>query len=61
MKTPNKRELRQIAIHQILTLKVLWKFIKKCTAENCSFLVNDMKLPSDNPLHLQKKKFKMNI
>ena len=28
MKNPNKRELRQIAIHQILTLKVLWKFIK---------------------------------
>ena len=28
---------------------------KKCIAENYSFLVNDMKLQSDNPLDLQKK------
>ena len=31
---------------------------KKCIAENYSFLVNDMKLQSDNPLHLQKKNLK---
>ena len=44
-----------------IDFKGFMEIYKKCTAENCSFLVNDMKLPSDNPLHLQKKKFKMNI
>ena len=40
-------------IRQILTLKISWRFIKKCTAEKYPLLVNDMTLPSDNLLRLK--------
>ena len=43
-----------VFIPQILTLKILWIFTKKCTAKPCSFLVVDPTLASENPLHSRK-------
>ena len=56
MKLPNKRELQQIALnHSSYTdFKDFMKIYKKCTAEPCSFLVNDTTLPSDDPLRFRK-------
>ena len=44
----------QLIIHQILTLKTLQIFTKKCNAKPYLFLVIDTTLPSDNPLHFRK-------
>ena len=56
MKLPNKREPQQIALnHSSYTdFKDFMKIYKKCTAESCSFLVNDTTLPSDDPLRFRK-------
>ena len=62
MKTPNKRELQQIALNHLSALnhssdidfKDFIKIYKKCTAEPYSFLVNDTTLPSDDPLRFRK-------
>ena len=56
MKIPNKRELQQIALNHSsgIDFKDFMKIYKKCTAEVCSFLVNDTTLPSDNPLRFRK-------
>ena len=62
MKTPNKRELQQIALNHLsalnhssdIDLKDFIKIYKKCTAEPYSFLVNDTTLPSDDPLRFRK-------
>ena len=52
IKTPNKRELPQIAIKHSsdIDFRNFMKILKKCTAEPYSFLVNDTTLPSDDPL-----------
>ena len=52
MKTPNKREVQQIALDHSsdVDFKDFIKIYKKYTAEPYSFLVNDSTLPSDNPL-----------
>ena len=59
MKIPNKRELEQIALNHssYCDFKVTF-FIKKCTAEPYSFLVNDTTLPSDDPLRFRKNLLK---
>ena len=56
MKIPNKRELQQIAISQSsdIDFKDFIKIYKKCTDNPYSFLVNDITLPSDNPLRFRK-------
>ena len=57
MKTPNKRELQQIALNHSsdIDFKDFIKIFKKYTAEPYSFLVNDPTLPSDDPLRFKKK------
>ena len=54
MKFPKKDSFNKshLIIHQILSLKILWRFIKNIY--QYSFLVNDMTLPSDNPLRFRK-------
>ena len=56
MKIPNKKELRQIALHHSsdIDFKDFIKVYKKCTAEPYSFLVNDATLPSDDSLRFRK-------
>ena len=56
MKTPNKRELQQIALNHSsdICFKDFVNIYKKCTNEPYSFLVNDTTLPSDNPLRFRK-------
>ena len=56
MKTPNKRELQQIALNHssYIDFKDFIKIYKKCTAEPHSFLVNDTTLPSNNLLRFRK-------
>ena len=56
MKIPNKRELQQIALNHSsdTDLKDFMKIYKKCTAEPCSFLVNDTTVRSDDPLRFRK-------
>ena len=60
-KIPNKRELQQIAINHSLDIstKDLENIYRKCTAEPCSFFVNDSMLASDNPLRFRKNIFSM--
>ena len=55
-KTPNKRELQQIAINHSsdINTKDFANIYRKCTAEPYSFLVNDTTLASDNPLRFRK-------
>ena len=57
MKTPNKRELQEIAQNRSsgIDFKDFIKIYLKCTAELYAFLVNDKTLPSDNPLRFRKK------
>ena len=57
----NKRELQQIAINHSLDIstKDLENIYRKCTAEPCSFFVNDSMLASDNPLRFRKNIFSM--
>ena len=56
MKTPNKRELQQIALNHSsdIDFKDFMQIYKKCTTEPYSFLVNDTTLPSDDPLRFRK-------
>ena len=56
MKTPNKRELQQIASNILsdIEFKVFIKLYKDYTKEPFLFLVNDTTLPSDNPLRFRK-------
>ena len=58
-KIPNKRELQQIAINHSLDIstKDFANIYRKCTAEPCSFLVNDITLASDNALRFRKNLF----
>ena len=50
MKSPNKRELHQIAWNHLsdIDIKDFMKLYKDYTGEQHSFLVNDTHLPSDN-------------
>ena len=56
MKSPNKRELRKIALHNSsdIDFKDFMKICKKCTAESYSFLVNGTTLLLDNSLRFRK-------
>ena len=56
MKTPNKRELQQIAFNYSsdIDFRKFINFYKKCTAKPYSFLVIDIILASDNPLRFRK-------
>ena len=56
MKTPNKRELQQIAISHSsdIDFKDFIKIYKKCADKPYSFLVNDITLSSDDPLRFRK-------
>ena len=58
-KTPNKRELQQIAIYHSsnTSTKDFANIYRKYTAEPYSFLVDDTTLPSNNPLKLRKNIF----
>ena len=55
MKIPSTRE--QIAYNHSsdIDFKDFMKLYKEYTKETYSFLVNDMTLPSDNPLQFRKK------
>ena len=59
MKIPNKRELQQTAINHSpdIDFKDFIRIYKKCTNELYSFLVNDTKLASNNPLRFRKNLF----
>ena len=62
MKIPNKRELQQIALNNSSETDLDFiKIYKKCTVKRCSFLVNDFKLKSDNPLRLRKNLSEINM
>ena len=54
-KSPNKRELRQIAINHSsdISTKDFINIYSKCTAEPYSFFVNDTTLASENPLRFR--------
>ena len=56
MKIPNKKEFEQIALNHSsdIDFKDFINIYTKCTAEPCSFLVNDTTLPSDDPLRFRK-------
>ena len=56
MKIPNKRELQQIALNHSsdIDFKDFMNIHKKCTAEPYSFLINNITLPSDDPLRFRK-------
>ena len=56
MKTPNKRELQQIAFNYSsdIDFRKFINFYKKCIAKPYSFLVIDIILASDNPLRFRK-------
>ena len=56
MKIPNKRELQQIALNHSsdIDFKDFMNIHKKCTAEPYSFLINNIALPSDDPLRFRK-------
>ena len=56
MKSPNKRELQQIALNHSsdIDFKDFIKIYKKCTIEPYSFFVNDTILPSVDPLRFRK-------
>ena len=56
MKIPNKRELQTIAFNHSsdINFQDFMNLCKKCTANPCSFLVNDATLASDNPLCFRK-------
>ena len=56
MKIPNKRELQKTALNHLsdIDFEDFIEIYKKCTAEPCSFVVNDATLPSDNPIRFRK-------
>ena len=55
MKIPNKGELQQIASNHLsgIDFKDFMKFYKNYSKEPYSFLVNDMTLPTGNPLRFR--------
>ena len=55
MKIPNKREIQQIASNHLsgIDFKDFMKFYKDYSKEPYSFLVNDMTLPTGNPLRFR--------
>ena len=57
-KIPNKGKLNQIANHSSdINTKDFVNIYIKCTSEPYSFLVNDITLPSNNPLKFKKNLF----
>ena len=58
-KTPNKRELRDIAINHSSDIKTedFINICKECTVEPYSFFINDTTLASNNPLRFTKNLF----
>ena len=58
-KIPNKRELQKPAIKHLsdISTKDFANIYRECTAESCSFLVNDTTLASNNPLRYRKNLF----
>ena len=61
MKILNKRELQQIAINHSsdINTKDFINIYKKCMSIPYSFLVNDARLPSDDPLRFRKNLYNM--
>ena len=61
MKTPNERELQQIALNHLLDINFIdfIKIYKNCTAKPYSFFANDVMLASDNPLRFRKNLFNL--
>ena len=59
MKITNKREFQQIAQNRSsdISTKDFIKIHKKCTADPYSFLVNNTRLASGNPLRFRKNIF----
>ena len=59
MKIPNKREIQQIASNHLsgIDFKDFMKFYKDYSKEPYSFLVNDMTLPTGNPLRFRDNLF----
>ena len=55
MKIPNNRELQQIAFNHssYIDFQDFMNLYKKCTAKPHSFLVINITLASDNPLHFR--------
>ena len=55
MKIPHKGELQQIASNHLsgIDFKDFMKFYKNYSKEPYSFLVNDMTLPTGNPLRFR--------
>ena len=58
-KTPNKRELQQIAISHLISIENI-NIYRERTVEPYSFFVNDTTLTSDNPLGFRKLFLKYN-
>ena len=60
MKIPTRRELQQIALNHSsdIDFKDFMKILKKYTAEQYSFLVNDTTLLPDDPLRFRKNLLK---
>ena len=56
-KVPNKREINQTAHSSDINTKDFVNIYRKCTAEPHFFLVNDITLPSNNPLRFRKNLF----
>ena len=56
MKIPNKRELQQIASNHSydINFKDFMKLSEEYTKKPYSFLVNNITLPSDNPLRFRR-------
>ena len=55
MEIPNKRELQLIDLNHSSDIDFKdMKTYKKCTSEPYSFIVNDIILPTDNPLRFGK-------
>ena len=56
MKIANKRELQQIALNHSsdIDVKDFMNIYRKCTTEPYSFLVNDTRLQTDDPLRFRK-------
>ena len=61
MKIPNKREPQQTELNHSsdIDFKDFMNIYKKCTAKPYSFLVNDITLPSDDPLRFRKNLFRI--
>ena len=55
MKIPSTREQTAYNHSSDIDFKDFMKLYKEYTKEPYSFLVNDMTLPSDNPLQFRKK------